>query len=190
MPSLPHQPQMHHDPIRVERLAGVEPAISALAVQRLREVPEFTAVFAAVKAGVFLRKTPLGLMGFRFLQFWNRCSARPQPLTFWLREGDSNPFRLWCQRPPSCHWTIPEYSFFFAREHTSLIHVRRPADIVTNWLASKASNLEFPRSERGVFPVTLLANDFGCAGGIRTRITLINSQVLCQLRYRAMLSRN
>jgi hypothetical protein len=71
--------------------------------------------------------------------------------------------------------------------HTPLIHVSYSTDIVTNWLASKASNLDFPRSERGVFPVTPLATNVGCAGGSRTRITLINSQVLCQLRYRAML---
>ena len=58
--------------------------------------------------------------------------------------------------------------------------------MVTNWLASKDSNLDFPRSERGVFPVTLLATNPGCAGGTRTRMTLINSQVLCQLRYRAI----
>jgi hypothetical protein len=79
---------------------------------------------------------------------------------------------------------------FLSREHTSLIYVSYSTDIVDNWLASKASNLESPRSERGVFPVTLLATNLGCAGGIRTRITLINSQVLCQLRYRAMLARN
>jgi hypothetical protein len=75
-------------------------------------------------------------------------------------------------------------------KHTSLIHVRYRADMATNWLASKASNLEFPRSERGVLPVTLLASKSGCAGGIRTRIGLINNQILYQLRYRAMLSTN
>ena len=79
---------------------------------------------------------------------------------------------------------------FPSLKYTSLIHVMRPTDIATNWLASKASNLDFPRSERGVFPVTLLATNLGCAGGIRTRIPLINNQVLCQLRYRAVLPRN
>ena len=70
----------------MERLAGVEPAISALATQRL--------------------------------------TARLQPLIIWLREGDSNPFRLWCQRPPSYLWTIPDHALLPSLKHTSLIYVR------------------------------------------------------------------
>ena len=73
----------------------------------------------------------------------------------------------------------PGTLFVFMAKHTFPIYARYRADIVTNWPASKASNLEFPRSERGVLPVTLLATNLGCAGGIRTRIALINSQVLC-----------
>jgi hypothetical protein len=76
---------------------------------------------------------------------------------------------------------------FSSFRDTPPIHASYSTDIVTNWLASKASNLDFPRSERGVFPVTSLAINVGCADGSRTRITLINSQVLCQLRYRAIL---
>jgi hypothetical protein len=98
----------------------------------------------------------------------NRRSPRRQrsvlPLDYsrsnlWLREGDSNPNRLWCQRPPSCHWTIPEHSPCLFPKHTSLIHVSYTRDIGSRWLASKASNLESPRSERGVLPVTPLAID-------------------------------
>jgi hypothetical protein len=133
----------------MERLAGVEPAISALATQRL--------------------------------------TARLQPLIFWLREGDSNPTirgsKDHCPAIRRSRNILPSSLL----RHTPLIHVSYSTDIVTNWLASKASNLDFPRSERGVFPVTPLATNVGCAGGSRTRITLINSQVLCQLRYRAML---
>src|SRR3569833_1662264 len=48
----------------MERLAGVEPASSALATQRLRAVPEFTCRVGDSEGGVFLRKTPPGFMGF------------------------------------------------------------------------------------------------------------------------------
>jgi hypothetical protein len=40
-----------------------------------------------------------------------------------------------------------------------LIHANNSIGMATNWLARKVSNLDFPRSERGVFPATLLANE-------------------------------
>ncbi len=164
----------------LELAAGLEPALSSLRRRCIAPLPHQPqlphATFLERPAGVEPAISALA----------TQClTARLQPLIFWLREGDSNPFRLWCQRPLSCRWTIPEH-FLPSFKHTSLVHVRRLIDIVTNWLASKASNLDFPRSERGVFPVTLLAINLGCAGGTRTRMTLINSQVLCQLRYRAI----
>jgi len=49
----------------LERLAGVEPAISALADGSVLErFQNLHAVFVAVKNGVFLRNTPLGSMAF------------------------------------------------------------------------------------------------------------------------------
>ena len=74
--------------------------------------------------------------------------------------------------------------------HTPLIHVSYSTDIVTNWLASKASNLDFRVQSAACSQLHHSPLNVGCAGGSRTRITLINSQVLCQLRYRAMLPRN
>src|SRR5580704_390670 len=88
----------------MERLAGVEPAISALATQRL--------------------------------------TARLQPLIFG-REGDSNPNHPWfkdhCPAIRRSRNILLSPSF----RHTSLIHVSYRTDIVTNWLTSKASNLDF-----------------------------------------------
>jgi hypothetical protein len=65
MPFLPRQLQVLHRRIRLERLAGVEPAISALADGSVLErFQNLHAVFVAVKGGVFLRNTPLGFMAF------------------------------------------------------------------------------------------------------------------------------
>jgi hypothetical protein len=87
----------------MERLAGVEPAISALATQRL--------------------------------------TARLQPLIMWLREGDSNPNHPRFQKTAVLPLDDPGIFTFHFTGHTSLIHVSYSTDIVTNWLASKASNL-------------------------------------------------
>ena len=87
----------------MERLAGVEPAISALATQRLRST---TAAHQLAPGGGFEPEP----------------SAVPKTAVLPLDD--------------------PGIFTFHFTGHTSLIYVSYSTDIVTNWLASKASNLD------------------------------------------------
>ena len=175
----------------MERLAGVEPAISALATQRLRAVPESTRRLCNSEGWCFLEEEHH--LTSCLSDYSNSGTAVPLDYSR-SSSGSGRGIRTQTIRGSKDHCPAIRRSrnilLSSSPGHTPLFHVSYSTDIVINWLVSKASNLDFRVQSAACCPVTLLAINSGCAGGSRTRITLINSQVLCQLRYRAMLPRN